>query len=106
MRACDAAFAELAETRNPSVKYGDEWLAHQIAARLGWGHEGPQTTRRLLRALSRTPGRLVKSCVRMPRDCCARGQAVLCFELPEPERSQAIGRAPTDTGEARHERRQ
>lgn len=90
MRACDAAFAVLVETQNPSIMYGDEWLCHQVATRLGWEHQGPWTTRRLLRALSRTPGRLVKSLVGMPGDCCARGQAVLHFELPEPFYSAAL----------------
>jgi hypothetical protein len=83
MRACDAALAILLETRNPSVMYGDEGLCHEIAKRLGWDHEGPWTTRRVLAALSRTPGELVKSYCQMPSDCCARGQSVLCFELPE-----------------------
>jgi hypothetical protein len=67
--------------------YGDEGLCHEIAERLGWKHEGPHTSRRLLKTLSKTPGRLVKSYCKMPRDCCARGQSVLCFELPEPEYS-------------------
>jgi len=89
-RACDAAFAVLVETKNPSVMYGDEWLCHQIAERLGWKHDGPWTTRRVLRALSRTPGRLQKGCVRMPGDCCARGQLVLHFALPEPFYSQVL----------------
>jgi hypothetical protein len=85
MRACDAAIQVLIESNNPAVMYGDEWLCHQIAARLGWDHEGPRTSRRLLQALSRTPGRLVKGYCRMPSDCCARGQSVLHFELPKPE---------------------
>lgn len=85
MRACDAAIAILIETNNPSVMYGDETLCHLIAERLGWEHEGPATSRRLLRALSKTPGPLVKSFCRMPSDCCARGQRVLHFELPPAE---------------------
>ena len=85
MRACDAAIQVLIETDNPSVMYGDEWLCHQIAERLGWEHAGPATSRRVLRALAKTPGRLVKGLVRMPGDCCARGQSTLHFELPEPE---------------------
>ena len=85
MRACDAAYAILIETDNPSVMYGDEWLCHQIAERLGWEHEGPKTSRRVLSALAKTPGRLVKGLVRMPSDCCARGQSALHFALPEPE---------------------
>ncbi len=85
MRACDAAIEVLKATNNPAVMYGDEGLGHQIAERLGWEHDGPRTTRRVLQALSRTPGRLVKGYCRMPGDCCARGQSVLSFELPKPE---------------------
>jgi hypothetical protein len=85
MRACDAAYAILIETDNPSVMYGDEWLCHEIAERLGWPHEGPATSRRVLRALAKTPGRLEKGLVRMPSDCCARGQLALYFQLPKPE---------------------
>lgn len=82
LRACDAAAQVLCETGEPTIMYGDEWLAHQVAKRLGWEHQGPRTTRRVLAALARTPGRLVKTLVRMPSDCCARGQAALCFALP------------------------
>lgn len=81
MRACDAAVEVLRELGEPGVMYGDEGLCHAIAERLGWEHEGPRTSRRLLAALARTPGRLHKSLVRMPSDCCARGQAVLAFSL-------------------------
>lgn len=81
LRACDAAVEVLREHGEPTIMYGDEWLAHQVAERLGWGHEGPRTTRRVLAALSKTPGPLVKSLVQMPSDCCAKGQAVLCFAL-------------------------
>jgi hypothetical protein len=85
MRAWEAAIQILIETDNPAVMYGDEWLCHQIATRLGWEHAGPETSRRVLRALSKTPGRLVKGLVRMPGDCCARGQSALHFELPKAE---------------------
>lgn len=88
MRACDAAVAVLQETGEPTIMYGDEWLAHQVAKRLGWEAEGPRTTRRVLAALARTPGELVNSLVRMPGDCCAKGQAALCFELPEAMRKK------------------
>ena len=86
MRACDAAMQVLLESDNPAVMYGDDWLCHQIAARLGWEHEGPATTRRVLRALSKTPGRLTKNHVRlMPRNSRSQGRAVLHFELPKAE---------------------
>lgn len=87
MRACDAALQILLETGEPTIMYGDEWLAHQVGKRLGWEPAGPHTTRRVLAALARTPGRLLKSLVRMPSDCCARGQSALCFELPADLRS-------------------
>ena len=82
LRACDAAFEVLRETGEPGVMYGDEWLCHQIAKRLGWKPDGPWTTRRALAALARTPGVLIASKIRMPSDCCARGQWVRHFELP------------------------
>jgi len=72
----------LRELGEPTIMYGDEWLCHQVAKRLGWEHEGPKTSRRVLAALARTPGEMVKSLVQMPGDCCARGQGVLCFALP------------------------
>lgn len=90
MRVYEAAIRVLIETKNPGVMYGDEWLCHQIAAKLQWPHEGPYTSKRVLAALARTPGRLVKGLVQTPSDCCARGQAVLHFGLPEPEYSQVM----------------
>lgn len=83
VRVCDVAVEVLMAHNQPSLMYGDEWLCHQVAKRLGWDHDGPRTTRRVLAALARTPGRLKKSLVPMPSDCCARGQSVLCFELLE-----------------------
>ncbi len=59
MRACDAAVQVLRETDNPAVMCGDEGLLHLIAERLGWEHEGPRTSARVLNALSKTPGDLV-----------------------------------------------
>lgn len=85
MRVCDAAIEVLKDTHNTSVMYGDEYLCHQIAARLGWTPDGPETSRRVLRALSKTPGRLIKGLCQMPSDCCARGQSVLHFQLPQAE---------------------
>lgn len=82
-RVCDVAVSVMIETGNPSVMYGDEWLCHQIAKRMGWEPDGPWTTRRVLAALARTPGELIAGKVRMSSDCCARGQWVRHFELPE-----------------------
>ena len=91
MRVCDAAIQVLIDTDNPALMYGDEWLCHQVAARLGWRHDGPATSRRVLQALSKTPGRLIKGLVQMPSDSCARGQSVLHFELPKPEYDFMMG---------------
>lgn len=82
-RVCDVAVEVLMETDNPSVMYGDDWLCHEIARRMGWDHEGYKTTRRVLAALARTPGVLVPSEVRSLSGSCARGQWVRCFELPQ-----------------------
>ncbi len=67
-RVCDVAVSVMIETGNPSVMYGDEWLCHQIAKRMGWEPDGPWTTRRVLAALARTPGKLIAGKVRMPSD--------------------------------------
>ncbi len=95
MRVCDAALEVLLETKNPSVMYGDEWLCHRIADKMQWEHEGPYTSRRVLSALAKTPGRLVKGLIKMPSDCCARGQTALHFQLPEPEYSQLMNELTT-----------
>jgi hypothetical protein len=73
----------LQEHKQPGVMYGDKWLCHQIAKKMGWESEGPRTSRRVLAALAKTPGVLIKTTLAMPSDCCARGQSVLHFELPE-----------------------
>jgi hypothetical protein len=83
MKAWEATVEVLLETQNPSIMYGDEWLCHQVAERLKWQHEGPKTSRRLLSTLSKTPGCLIKGYCKMPSDCCAKGQSVLHFELPD-----------------------
>jgi hypothetical protein len=83
LRACDAAVAVLQEHKQPGIMYGDEWLCHQVAKKMGWESEGPMTSRRVLAALAKTPGLLIKTTLPMPSDCCARGQSVLHFELPE-----------------------
>jgi len=82
MRTCDAAIEVLIEHKQPSVMWGDEWLLHQIAKKKGWASEGPRTSRRVLAALAKTPGTLIKSLVSMPNDHVSRGMHVLCFELP------------------------
>jgi hypothetical protein len=85
LRACDAAIEVLRETDNPAVMWGDEGLLHLIAERLGWPHNGPRTSDRVMAALNRTPGDLVKR-----QTQTGRGRWVSVFRLPEtiePERA-------------------
>jgi hypothetical protein len=82
MRVCEAAILVLKEHKQPSVMWGDEWLLHQIAKKKGWPSEGPRTSKRVLSALAKTPGTLIKSLIPMPNDHICRGMSVLCFELP------------------------
>lgn len=77
MRVCDAAVEVLRATDNPAVMWGDEGLLHLIAERLGWEHNAWHTSDRVLRALSKTPGPLVK------RETLLHGHWVLIFRLPE-----------------------
>lgn len=77
-RVCDAAVEILKETDNPAVMFGDEGLLHLIAERMGWPHRAWHTSNRVLRALSKTPGPLIKRKVRTYR------YWVLSFKLPEP----------------------
>jgi len=60
MRVWEATIEILKETDNPSVMYGDLNLLHDIANRLGWEQNGFKTTLRVLNALDKTPGPLVK----------------------------------------------
>lgn len=85
MKACDAAVLVLKATNQSGVMYGDHGLCHQIAERMGWEHEGPKTTRRVLRALAATPGPLVYEYVKTPPDSFARGQWVRSFRLKNSE---------------------
>ena len=77
MRVCDAAVAILRETDNPAVMWGDEGLLHLIAERMGWSHESWKTSERVLAALAKTPGYLVKERVRCHR------RWVRHFRLPD-----------------------
>jgi hypothetical protein len=58
--------------------FGDEGLCHLIAAKLGWKHEAWKTSERVLAALARTPGELVKKKTRT-----GGGRLVNIFRLPE-----------------------
>jgi hypothetical protein len=60
MRVCDAAMAVVTESKSPSLMWGDLNLCHAIADRLGWQHDGWRTPKRVLHALSRTPGMFTK----------------------------------------------
>jgi len=77
MRVCDAAVEVLRETDNPAVMFGDEGLLHLIAERLGWPHECTKTSDRVMAALARTPGELVK------RKTKIHGRWVNIFRLPD-----------------------
>lgn len=78
--------------------YG-EWLAHQVAKELGLKHDGPRTTRRVLAALARTPGPLVKCLVQMAMCLAGRSPTACDFLLADvvddwQKRKQAGGVAP------------
>lgn len=60
IRVSDAALAVLRETGNHCVQFGDETLLHLIAERLGWPHEGPKTSDRVMTNLLSQPRDLVK----------------------------------------------
>lgn len=66
----------LRETQCPWVQYGDTRLLHMIAERCGYESDGIATEVRILGALSKRPGRLIKSIVRVS------GRSVRRFSLP------------------------
>lgn len=66
MRLCDAAVEVLNETGNHFIGYGDHTLLHMVSERAGRGHAGPRTHDRVLDALSKTPGPLVRGYTRYP----------------------------------------
>lgn len=59
-RVCDATVAVLKRTDNQSVMTRDEHLLHEIAEEMGWDHNAWFTSRRVIAALSKTPGNLIK----------------------------------------------
>ncbi len=79
LSCAEVAEQVLRELGQPAVGWGDEAILHQIAERLGWPHEGPRTSRRVLNALSKNPGPLKAA----KRHCVRFGQAVRVFELQE-----------------------
>lgn len=78
MRVAIAARQILQETGNEAVMWGDEGLCHLIAERLGWKHDGPRTSDRVLAALAKTPAPLVKK-----KTKAGNGRLVNIFRLQE-----------------------
>ena len=76
--AWEAAFDVLLETNNPAVMWGDTRLLHLIANRMGWPAMAWETEDRVMAALNRSPGRLVKGKTQLPN-----GRIVSIFRLPE-----------------------
>lgn len=76
--AWEAAIAVLRETDNSAVMWGDEGLLHLIADKLGWPHAAWETSDRVMAALNRTPGQLVKG-----KTVLGNGRVVSVFRLPE-----------------------
>lgn len=77
MKPWEATIAVLHETDNDGVMWGDESLLHMIAEKLGWEHRAWHTSARVLNALSREPGPLVKRYIQI-----GRGRPVRDFSLP------------------------
>lgn len=78
LTASEATAAVLRRTNSPSVMWGDEGLCRLIAEELGWPHEGPSTIDRVLAALNKSPGMLIKKKAR-----ASSGRLVNRFVLPE-----------------------
>lgn len=78
MRVWEAAVQVLRETENEAVMWGDEGLLHMIAERMGWKHDGWNTSARVLNALTKCPGPLVAKKTRT-----GRNRLVRVFRLPE-----------------------
>lgn len=81
MRVCDATVDILKVTGNDAVMWGDCVLLHMIADRLGWEHQSWRTEKRVLDALSKTPGILVPGFIRVHIN--GGDRLVRCFRLPE-----------------------
>lgn len=75
-RVCDAAVWWLRKTNNPAVGWGDSYLLHEIAKLMGWAPNSWRTEKRVLNALTKTPGDMVPAFVRYHR-------RVRNFWLPE-----------------------
>lgn len=82
MRVCDATVEILNETDNDAVMWGDIALLHMIAERLGWESQASRTEKRVLDALSKTPGILEPVFTRIS-NLNGRTRLVRCFRMPE-----------------------
>lgn len=76
--AWQAAIDVLKETGNPAVMWGDAGLLHLIANRMDWPAMAWKTEDRIMAALNRSPGTLVKGKTQLPN-----GRIVSIFRLPE-----------------------
>lgn len=97
MTVWQAAIAVLRETDNPAVMWGDEGLLHMIAQRLGWPAEAWETSDRVMAALNRTPGELVKGKTRLPN-----GRIVSIFRLSPEDLSDLQASRATPPPPATH----
>lgn len=77
MKVWEATIAVLKRTGSPAVMWGDEGLLHLIADELGWEHDSWRTSDRVLAALRKTPGELIRR-----RTANGRGRMVSIFHLP------------------------
>lgn len=82
MKIWEAAIEVFKETDNAGVMWGDEGLLHAIAEKMGWEHRAWHTSKRVLDALSRNPGPLVKRYIQI-----GRGRRVRDFSLPKNNKS-------------------
>lgn len=80
MRVCDATVDTLKVTGNDAVMWGDCVLLNMVADCLGWEHEYWRTEKRVLDALSKTPGILEPVFTRIR--ISGRDRLVRCFRMP------------------------
>lgn len=71
-----AAVKVLEETGNQCVMYGDVVLLHDIANKMGWPPEAWETQQRVMMALNKYPGELLKQKIRL-----SNGRIVSVFKL-------------------------
>ena len=76
MKVWEATVEVLRDTDNDGIMWGDSGLLHMVAEKLGWKHEAWKTENRVLAALRKNPGILIRSNV------LCHGHWVTNFELP------------------------